>query len=55
MSPQQSEDIQLPPGTKPIKDLHVSPCGRFTLLASLGKKLSFLRFAYSIFLANVTI
>ncbi|KAB2598003.1 E3 ubiquitin-protein ligase RFWD3-like [Pyrus ussuriensis x Pyrus communis] len=42
MSPQQSEDIQLPPGTKPIKDLHVSPCGRFTLLASLGKKLSFL-------------
>lgn len=55
MSPQQSEDIQLPPGTKPIKDLRVSPCGRFALLASLGKKLSFLRFAYSIFLANVTI
>ncbi|CAN6568504.1 unnamed protein product [Malus baccata var. baccata] len=42
MSPQQSEDIQLPPRTKPIKDLRVSPCGRFALLASLGKKLSFL-------------
>ncbi|KAM1053560.1 hypothetical protein ACFX2I_000984 [Malus domestica] len=42
MSPRQSEDIQLPPRTKPIKDLRVSPCGRFALLASLGKKLSFL-------------
>lgn len=50
--PLESEDIQLPQSTKAIKDLCVSPCGRLTLLASLGKKLSILRFAYSI-LANV--
>ncbi|KAF2295628.1 hypothetical protein GH714_033346 [Hevea brasiliensis] len=38
----ENEDIQLPPGTKAVKDLKISPCGRLTLLASLGKKLSIL-------------
>lgn len=51
--PLESEDIQLPQSTKAIKDLCVSPCGRLTLLASLGKKLSILRFAYYIFMVNV--
>lgn len=53
INPLENEDIQLPPGTKAIKDLRISPCGRLTLLASLGKKLSILRFAYFILLANV--
>ncbi|KAJ6720220.1 RFWD3 PROTEIN [Salix viminalis] len=35
-------DIHLPPSTKAVKDIQISPCGRFTLLASLGKKLSIL-------------
>ncbi|KAI8006176.1 E3 ubiquitin-protein ligase RFWD3 [Camellia lanceoleosa] len=38
--PNQNEDIKLPSNTKAVKDLHVSPCGRLVLLASLGKKLS---------------
>ncbi|KAI8006179.1 E3 ubiquitin-protein ligase RFWD3, partial [Camellia lanceoleosa] len=38
--PNQSEDIKLPSNTKAVKDLHVSPCGRLVLLASMGKKLS---------------
>ena len=41
--PHENEDIQLPTRIKAIKDLRVSPCGRLTLLASLGKKLSVLR------------
>ncbi|KAG8651106.1 E3 ubiquitin-protein ligase RFWD3 isoform X3 [Manihot esculenta] len=42
INPHENEDIQLPPGTKAVKDLKISPCGRFTLLASLGRKLSIL-------------
>ncbi|KAL7161867.1 hypothetical protein ACSBR2_042360 [Camellia fascicularis] len=38
--PNQNEDIKLPSNTKAVKDLHVSPCGRLVLLASMGKKLS---------------
>ncbi|CAK7343198.1 unnamed protein product [Dovyalis caffra] len=39
--PHDSEDIFLPPGTKIIKDLHISPYnGSLALFASLGKKLS---------------
>lgn len=44
--PSEIEDIQLSPSTKAVKDLHISPCGTLTLLASLGKKLSVLRCAY---------
>ncbi|KAJ6993320.1 E3 ubiquitin-protein ligase RFWD3 [Populus alba x Populus x berolinensis] len=41
--PHESEDIFLPPGTKIIKDLHISPTnGSLALFASLGKKLSVL-------------
>uniref|UniRef100_A0A6N2K6I9 RING-type E3 ubiquitin transferase n=1 Tax=Salix viminalis TaxID=40686 RepID=A0A6N2K6I9_SALVM len=41
--PHESEDIFLSPGTKIIKDLHISPTnGRLALFASLGKKLSVL-------------
>lgn len=40
MNPQQKEEIILPAGTKAVKDLHISPCGRLALSASLGKKLS---------------
>ncbi|KAL0002765.1 hypothetical protein SO802_016546 [Lithocarpus litseifolius] len=40
--PHENEDIQLPKTIRAIKDLRVSPCGRLTLLASLGKKLSIL-------------
>ncbi|KAK4578692.1 hypothetical protein RGQ29_028686 [Quercus rubra] len=40
--PHENEDIQLPKRIRAIKDLRVSPCGRLTLLASLGKKLSIL-------------
>ncbi|KZV26032.1 hypothetical protein F511_13910 [Dorcoceras hygrometricum] len=36
------EDIQLPEGTKAVKDLQVSPHSGLVLLASLGKKLSIL-------------
>lgn len=43
INPHESEDIQLSPSTKAVKDLQVSPCGRLALLASLGKKLSILR------------
>ncbi|KAM4094333.1 hypothetical protein ACB094_06G187700 [Castanea mollissima] len=40
--PHENEDIQLPKRIRAIKDLRISPCGRLTLLASLGKKLSIL-------------
>ncbi|KAM3698395.1 hypothetical protein ACB098_06G185200 [Castanea mollissima] len=40
--PHENEDIQLSKRIRAIKDLRVSPCGRLTLLASLGKKLSIL-------------
>lgn len=40
MNPIRSEQIVLPMSTKAVKDLHISPCGRLALLASLGKKLS---------------
>ncbi|PWA38955.1 E3 ubiquitin-protein ligase RFWD3 [Artemisia annua] len=40
MNPQRKEEIILPAGTKAVKDLHISPCGRLALFASLGKKLS---------------
>uniref|UniRef100_A0A6N2M3M7 RING-type E3 ubiquitin transferase n=1 Tax=Salix viminalis TaxID=40686 RepID=A0A6N2M3M7_SALVM len=43
INPRENEDIHLPPSTKAVKDIQISPCGRFTLLASLGKKLSILR------------
>ncbi|XP_015581127.1 E3 ubiquitin-protein ligase RFWD3 isoform X2 [Ricinus communis] len=42
INPHENEDIQLPTSTKTVKDLQISPCGRLTLLASLGKKLSIL-------------
>ncbi|KAJ6717615.1 E3 UBIQUITIN-PROTEIN LIGASE [Salix purpurea] len=42
INPRENEDIHLPPSTKAVKDIQISPCGRFTLLASLGKKLSIL-------------
>ncbi|KAJ6311485.1 hypothetical protein OIU77_013279 [Salix suchowensis] len=42
INPRENEDIHLPPSTKAVKDILISPCGRFTLLASLGKKLSIL-------------
>ncbi|XP_011024368.1 PREDICTED: E3 ubiquitin-protein ligase RFWD3-like isoform X2 [Populus euphratica] len=42
INPRENEDIQLPPSTKAVKDIQISPCGRLTLLASLGKKLSIL-------------
>lgn len=44
INPGGSEKIQLPMSTKAVKDLHLSPCGRLALLASLGKKLSIIRF-----------
>ncbi|XP_002316395.2 uncharacterized protein LOC7463458 isoform X2 [Populus trichocarpa] len=42
INPRENEDIQLPPSTKAVKDIQISPCGKLTLLASLGKKLSIL-------------
>ncbi|GJX97063.1 E3 ubiquitin protein ligase RFWD3-like protein, partial [Tanacetum coccineum] len=39
MNPQRKEEIMLPVSTKAVKDLHLSPCGRLALLASLEKKL----------------
>ncbi|XP_010243243.1 PREDICTED: E3 ubiquitin-protein ligase RFWD3-like [Nelumbo nucifera] len=43
MYPHENEDIQLPPSTRAVKDLHLSPSsGRLSLLAFLGKKLSVL-------------
>ena len=42
INPRENEDIQLPPSTKAVKDIQISPCGRLALLASLGKKLSIL-------------
>ncbi|ONI23781.1 hypothetical protein PRUPE_2G207900 [Prunus persica] len=52
INPLENEDIQLPPGTKAIKDLRISPCGRLTLLASLGKKLSILSMGSNNFAMN---
>ncbi|KAL5717009.1 RING-type E3 ubiquitin transferase [Ranunculus cassubicifolius] len=44
--PYDSENIQLPPSTKAVKDVHISPCAeRLALFASLGKKLSILSMA----------
>ncbi|CAK7325406.1 unnamed protein product [Dovyalis caffra] len=42
INPHENEDIWLPPSTKAVKDIQISPCGRLTVLASLGKKLSIL-------------
>ncbi|KAA8518707.1 hypothetical protein F0562_016519 [Nyssa sinensis] len=42
IAPHETENIQLPVSTKAVKDLRVSPHGRLTLLAFLGKKLSVL-------------
>ncbi|XP_074276382.1 uncharacterized protein LOC141600094 [Silene latifolia] len=39
-SPSEQDDVLLPSTVKSVRDLHVSPSGRFALLASMGKKLS---------------
>ncbi|XP_021892693.1 E3 ubiquitin-protein ligase RFWD3 isoform X2 [Carica papaya] len=41
ISPHETQDILLLPGTRPIKDLHISPSSSgLALFASMGKKLS---------------
>lgn len=40
MNPIGTEEIPLPMSMKAVKDLHISPCGRLALIASLGKELS---------------
>lgn len=46
--PYEREDILLPSATNLIKDLRISPFNSsFALLASLGKKLSVIRWHYS--------
>ncbi|KAI3908349.1 hypothetical protein MKX01_027371 [Papaver californicum] len=42
LHPYESERIKLLPGSKFVKDLHISPCGKLALCASLGKKASIL-------------
>ncbi|KAI3997122.1 hypothetical protein MKX01_008966 [Papaver californicum] len=42
LHPYESERIKLPPGSKFVKDLHISPSGKLALCASLGKKASIL-------------
>ncbi|KAH9617015.1 hypothetical protein KSS87_017672 [Heliosperma pusillum] len=39
-SPSEQDDVLLPSTVKSVRDMHVSPSGRFALLASMGKKLS---------------
>lgn len=50
ISPHETQDILLLPGTRPIKDLHISPSSSgLALFASMGKKLSVIRWYYSLF------
>ncbi|KAK9723902.1 hypothetical protein RND81_05G033200 [Saponaria officinalis] len=39
-SPYEQDDVLLPSTVRSVRDVHVSPSGRFALLASMGKKLS---------------
>ncbi|XP_026439604.1 uncharacterized protein LOC113338388 isoform X2 [Papaver somniferum] len=52
LHPYESERIKLPPGSKVVKDLHISPSGKLALCASLGKKASILSMERNNFVIN---
>lgn len=52
LAPQDRENIQLLPSIKAVKDLRVSPHAKLALLASLGKKLSVIRWICSLSLSH---
>ena len=49
VAPHDRLDMQLPSNTKAVRDLRFSPRDRLLLVASLGKKLSIIRFACACF------